>query len=51
MYNYIENKNVGAMFMEKVFPNYKHYLKIGDLYLFVYYLLSPFYLLLMSSLN
>ena len=42
MYNYIENKNIGAMFMEKVFPNYKHYLKIGDLYLFVYYLLSPF---------
>ena len=30
--------------MEKVFPNYKHYLKIGDLYLFVYYLLSPFYM-------
>lgn len=27
MYNYIENKNLGAMFMEKVFPNYKHYLK------------------------
>ncbi len=37
--------------MDKVLTNYKHYLKIGDLYLFAYYLLLPYSLLSMSSLN
>ena len=35
--------------MDKVLTNYKHYLKIGDLYLFAYYLLLPYSLLSMSS--